>query len=58
MILSPRERRVAWFLTQLVLLGAFAIGALAVRDIVQDRPDGGDPPSAATTMVPPAGTGT
>ncbi|MBC8365235.1 MAG: CapA family protein [Actinobacteria bacterium] len=57
MLLSPRERRVAWRLTQVVLIGALAIGALAVRDIVREGADGGGSPFAATTTVPPDNSG-
>ena len=52
-IISPRERKVAWRLTRLVLIGAFAIGALAVNDIVRDLPDDDDPTFVATTTKPP-----
>ena len=52
-IISSRERKVAWRLTRLVLIGAFAIGALAVSDIVRDLPDGDDATFVATTTKPP-----
>jgi poly-gamma-glutamate synthesis protein (capsule biosynthesis protein) len=53
MILSVRERRAAWRLTQLVLVGAFAIAAFAVRDIVRDRSDDSASPPVVTTTAPP-----